>query len=138
MEPMKQFLAFIMAAVIVAYVAVEWLHVDFWVKPAEEKLSLLWERDLHEAAQENHLPKEWQEISEVSIESPDPRVTEWLESVRAPIEINENGEYLLNVTVIHWVEGRKYGVILQYELFHKPTENKVLEFGRTLHLGYVL
>ncbi len=60
---------------------------------------------------------------------------EWIEKVKAPIEINKEGDLLADIFVIHQINENRYGVTIQYEFIQLKDQNKIGEFARTLWLG---
>ncbi len=107
----------------------------YWLLPPEEKLISSWKSDL--ALIQNTQPASMlKRIGKVRLRANDHSpAQEWVEKIRAPIEIQKNGDILADVFLIHQIDGHRYGVVVQYEFIDIKTNNKVGEFARTLWLG---
>ena len=122
---------------LVAFVSVFVLHLDFYLKKPQDKFAAAWQSDMTLLEKSGKLPKEWQEIKEISVKGQASPATEWVEDVLPPISATKKGKYRLNIFVIHWIDGYRYGVVIQYDLVDIQTQNVVSEIGRTLKLGFV-
>lgn len=113
------------------------LRLDYWLAPPNEKFVRSWQDDIALLQESKRFPQEWYEIKEVNIRSDNSPAQEWIENLKAPITLNPNGTYRLNVFVIHWLEDIRYGVVVQYNLVDLRNNNTVWELGRTFKLGFV-
>jgi hypothetical protein len=118
-------------------VLVAFLKLSFWLAPPEEKFSRAWKEDIQLLEKSGKLPKEWQSIKAVEMTGDNSPVQNWLPGLVAPIKKNPEGNYQLNVFLIHWLEDNRYGVVIQYHLVDLNTKNTIWEIGRTLKLGFV-
>lgn len=117
--------------------AAAYFNLAFWIKPPEQRLSIIWQRDIDHLKKEKKLPQVFNEISKVQVNSPDARIAEWIDDVKIPVSRNQKGQYTMQIMLVQWIEGHQYGVVVQYDIFDSQTENKVFELGRTFHLGYI-
>ena len=127
----------ISSIVMLLFIGIVAFHLDFWLLKPEQKFAEAWRSDMHLLEQSRKLPPEWKEIREISVKGQASPVTEWISQVSPPIQATKDGRYRLNVFVIHWLEGYRYGVVIQYDLIDLKTQNTVSELGRTLKLGFV-
>ena len=119
------------------FISFTFLHLDFYLKKPQDKFAAAWQADIQLLEKSGKLPKEWKEIREISVKGQASPVTEWVGEVTPPIPAFKAGKYRLNVFVIHWIDGYRYGVVIQYDLVDLKSQNVVSEIGRTLKLGYV-
>ena len=141
-------LASLVAIVWIAYVQ---LGVSYYTKPPYSKLIASWTDDVHNLEKMKKLPKEWSEIRELDIKGDNSwPIQDWLGKIRdqkpkpgseslqkPPIKLNPKGRYKLEVFLIHWIEGYRYGAVIQYHLVDLATTNTIWELDRTYHLGFV-
>lgn len=113
------------------------LKADYWAAPPEEKFAKSWEQDIRLLESSQKLPKEWKAIKEVTVKAANSPAQEWIEHKKAPITTDPKGSHRLEVFVIHWIEGYRYGVVFQYNLVDLTNHNTTWELGRTLKLGFV-
>lgn len=113
------------------------LHIDYWLAPPYEKFKRSWAEDVLLLEKSKSLPKEWDSIREIAIKSDNSPAQDWIAETQAPITVTSKGNYRLDVFVIHWLEGYRYGVVLQYNLVDLRNQNTIWELGRTLKLGWV-
>lgn len=111
------------------------LQQRFWFLPPPQKLELVWNDDLKLLQNSRHASL-LQDVREVKLRatahSP---AQDWLPKVRAAVPTKKDGKLILDIFLIHQIEGHRYGVIMQYALLDAKTGNMVDEFARTLWLG---
>ena len=112
-------------------------RIGYWLSPPIEKFQQSWAEDIQLLEGSGKLPKEWKSIRSIKVEAANPPATDWSATALPPVQITSDGKYRLDVFVIHWLEGFRYGVVIQYNLIDLQTQNKIWELGRTLKLGIV-
>jgi hypothetical protein len=112
-------------------------HVGYWMKPPAEKFLISWSEDVQLLEKTQKLPKEWKEIKEISIKGDNSPVQDWIQKIKPPITKKASGRYRLEIFIIHWIEGYRYGTVVQYDLVDLVTNNTVWEISRTYKLGIV-
>lgn len=127
-------LASIATLFLIAFVV---FRADYWLMHPKEKFLHSWQEDVKLLEATNKLPKEWQEIGKVALSSDNSPAQHWLENIRPPIQIKKDGQYRLDVFVIHWIEDTRYGAVVQYNIVDMKTQNTIWELGRTFKLGYI-
>lgn len=121
---------------------------SYYIKSPYAKLMSRWSDDIRLLQRVDKLPKQWAEIKELEIGGDNSWPTQdWLEKITtsAKAEINSvlsikknpNGRYKLEVFLVHWIEGYRYGVVVQYHLVDLATTNTIWELDRTFKLGIV-
>lgn len=111
---------------------------QFWLLTPKEKFLTAWSQDLELLSKSGNLPKEWENIREVALKTDNSPAQDWISGVKPPIPTNQNGTYRLDVFVVHWLEGYRYGAILTYSLVDtRRNDNTVWELSRTHKLGIV-
>ena len=113
-----------------------YFRVGFFLKPPHEKLLVSWREDVQLLEESKKLPKEWGEIREITINSDNSPVHDWLDRIKPPIQKNPRGKYRLEAFLNQWIEGYRYGVVIQYKLIDMTNSNTVWELGRTYKLGF--
>lgn len=113
------------------------INLPFWLKPANERLSLLWKRDVSNLKKLNKLPKLFSDIGEIELISEDARTGEWVDKVKIPFKKKEGGSHRLTISVLQWIENHQYGVVMEFSIFEIKTDNKVYELGRTYQVGFI-
>lgn len=116
-------------------VALVGFNQKYWLLPPQEKFEHSWRTDtqLLLGTKQSELLKR---VAKVRLRgdghSP---ADEWIEKVKAPIELNKDGDLLADIFVIHQINENRYGVTIQYEFIQLKDQNKIGEFARTLWLG---
>ncbi len=128
---------FLASFVAVFLITAHLLRVEYWLSPPNEKFQQSWREDIQLLEKSKNLPAQWQEIGEVYLRSDNSPAQEWITTKANPIKTNSKGKYKLDVFVIHWIEGYRYGAIVQYSLVDLTTDNTIWELGRTFKLGIV-
>lgn len=131
-------LLLILALVVIGGVAAVATKADYWLLTPKEKFLKSWQDDTALLRKTKNLPAGWDHIKTVEIKSDNSPATTWVDNLKQRIPVDPNGTYKLNVIVIHWIEGNRYGAIVQYSLTDTKSGNTVWEISRTLHLGYLI
>lgn len=123
------------ALALAALIALVGFNQRYWLLPPHEKLEQSWKQDtqLLLATKQGDLLKRVAKIR-VRSDGHSP-ADEWLEKVKAPLEVNKDGDLLADIFVIHQIDKNRYGVVVQYEFIQLKDQNKIGEFARTLWLG---
>ena len=112
-------------------------NVSYWLLSPEQKFYKSWQADLALLEKSKTLPKQWSLIKELTIKAANAPAQDWIAINRPPIKLNPSANYRLDIFVIHWLEGYRYGVVIEYNLVDLRNENTIWELGRTLKLGWV-
>jgi hypothetical protein len=112
-------------------------HVAYWIKPPAEKFLVSWTDDVQLLEKNQKLPKEWKDIKEISVKGDNSPVQEWIQKIKPPITKKATGRYRLEVFIIHWIDGYRYGTVVQYDLVDLVTNNTIWEISRTYKLGFI-
>lgn len=110
---------------------------EFWVAPPAKKFEISIKRDLSHLLSTNALPKEWSEIALFEIKTDASPAQDWISEKVLNISKNEKGKFKLQVFVSLWIEGSRYGTLVQYDLVDLKTKNTVWETNRNYKLGIV-
>ena len=114
------------------------LRGSFWVSSPQKKFELAWRNDVELLQNSRMLPKQWDQIREIRLSSDNSPVQGWLSQVKPPIHTDPNGRFRLDIYFLHWIEGYRYGVIVNYRLEDLANKNNtVWEQARTFRLGLV-
>lgn len=111
---------------------------DYWLLSPKDKFLQRWQQDTALLRKSKSLPPGWDHVRSVDVRSDNSPAANWVESLKSRIPTDPTGTYQMNVMIIHWIEGNKYGAIVQYTLIDTKTGNTVWEISRTLHLGYLI
>ena len=101
----------------------------------EERLSSLWERDIIQLTAAGKLPKEFFETKEIKITYGSDRAKWLIQAAKSPLHTVADGKYRLDFFADHYVDGKDFGVVLQYQLVDLTSNDMIWELGRTLKLG---
>lgn len=138
---MRKFLGFIfiiVALTVAGGVVAVATKSDYWLLSPKEKFLRSWQDDLNLLQKRKALPEGFSHLKSVEIRSDNSPASEWVESLRSKIPLDPTGTYQLKIMVVHWIDGNKYGTIVQYTLVDTRSGNTVWEISRTLHLGYLI
>lgn len=100
-------------------------------KTPSEQLRRMIEADFKDLYSNKELPAEWSKIGDVKVIRNSNLANALLGENNPSFKTLENGPFYLEVELIDLEEELNPGIILQASLFHKKTENKVFEIGRT-------
>lgn len=126
-------------------------HLNYYLKQPFEKLIITWSEDVKNLERSKSLPKEWSDIKEFEIKGDNSWPTQdWITQIKKkdtrkttntvlipPIKLNSSGRFKLEIFLIHWIEGYRYGAIVQYHLVEIATKNTVWELDRTYKMGFI-
>ncbi len=125
------------AGIVLAFLAMFLLKIDYWLLPPAKKMAASWKADIDMLEKSGKLPKQWKDIREVTIKADNSQIQEWLKDLQPPIHRNREGNFRLEVFLVHWIEGYRYGAVVQYHLVDLRNQNTIWEDGRTFKLGFV-
>jgi hypothetical protein len=80
--------------------------------------------------QQKSLPDALDSVREIEWIAPDPISKVWAKYIHAPISINSQGEYHLELMLLSQNDSALVAVV-QYHLIHIKSKNSVWELGRT-------
>lgn len=118
-----------------ALIALVGFNQRYWLLPPPEKFDQSWKADLALLAKTKQ-GEMLKRVAKIRVRSDGHSpASDWIEKIKAPVELNKEGDLLADVFIIHQIDEHRYGVIVQYEFIQLKDENKVGEFARTLWLG---
>lgn len=79
----------------------------------------------------------WSSLKDIQLQFSDSSLFHYLNRDHLPVSLANDGKYELQIQVIRWIEGHRHGLVMDFEVFDTETDNKVSEFGRTYHVGYI-
>ncbi len=100
-----------------------------------DRLVVLIKNDLEKLNSARGLPEEWEGVKNVRYVISSERIKKIPEKFKTVFPRNENGNFVLVVSIVDWEQASKFGVVVQYEIFEAESENKIWELGRTFELG---
>ena len=110
--------------------------VDQYLKPKQMRLYNDWQKDISKLSQNKQFSDMLKQIRTVEIHFTDPDIAEEFVDFKAPFRVFKNQNLVMKVSITRWIDKNRYGFLVQHELFDE-TENKIYEFGRTYHTGYI-
>ena len=122
---------------LVAIVLAASFNLRFWISPPAEKLNRTWASDLQLLESSHKLPKQWDQIREVTVKADNSVLQDWLHDIKPPIKKNPAGRFRLDTFLVFFIEGNRYGTLIQYHLIDLANQNTVWEDGRTFKLGII-
>lgn len=120
---------------LVAAVILNQALVKFWISSPEKKFALAVAEDLKLLEKSHFLPPGWQKIKKIDLTSDASHVSNWLNSHTFEIPQKKDGEYILEIFVSEWIDGYRYGALVEYDLVDIKNKNTVWELNRTYKLG---
>lgn len=127
-------------------------RVGYLIKSPYEKLVATLNEDIKNLAASKKLPPAWNDIKEIKFKGDNTwPVQDWLTKLSPPktspapkkiptkpaIVAKANGRFRLDIFLIHWIEGYRYGAVVQFQLIDLATTNTVWELDRTYKLGFI-
>jgi hypothetical protein len=112
-------------------------NLKFWLLPPAQKFSIAVADDLKLLDQKHFLPEAWQKIQKISLSSDASHVSNWLNEQSFQIPVQKNGEYILEIFVSEWIDGNRYGALVEYDLVNIKNKNTIWELNRTYKLGFL-
>lgn len=125
------------ALALIIYIVAHAYNIEFWAAPPAEKFVRSWRADIASLTSKNKLPKQWSDIKEIRVQTDSSPAQNWVKDLVVPAQTKPNGHYRLEIFVIHWIEGYRYGVVVQHNLVDLANNNTVWEMNRTYKLGIV-
>lgn len=110
--------------------------VQFYMNPPEQRLFLLWQKDIEKLYKDEKFKKAFKYIAKVEIHFTDPDVAEEFSNFKSPFKTGGSSGYILRVNVTRWIQKNQYGFVIQHDIFDQ-NEDKVYEFGRTYQVGFI-
>lgn len=123
------------AGLVGAAYAYQHFRVEFWLLTPVDKFNKSWTDDLTSLRATAKLPNELDNVANIQIRADNSPAQNWLPYLKPPIKKKSDGKYKLNVFITHWIEGNRFGVIVQHNLIHLPSGNNVWELNRNYKLG---
>lgn len=127
----------VFSTLLVAVALAHYFRLSYWMAPPAEKMAIAWADDMRLLENSKKLPKQWSEIREVAVRADTSVIQDWLKNLTPPINRNPNGNYKLETFLVFWIDGYRYGTVVQYHLVDLRNQNTVWEDGRTFKLGFV-
>ena len=124
--------------IIIGAVGAYAMKADYWLLSPRDKFLRSWREDLTRLQKAKTLPTGWDHVRTINVRSDNSPAADWVDALKARIPTDPSGTYQLNIIVIHWIDGTRYGAIIQYNLTDTKSGNTVWEISRTLHLGYLI
>ncbi len=131
----KKKLIYGLAVLIMTAFAVTRADVAFWLAPPHKKFALATRTDFNLLMKNHYLPPSWSNIRTIEISSDASHVQDWLGPEAFDVKKKADGEFALKVFVSEWIDGYRYGALVQYDLINLKTKNTVWELNRTYKLG---
>lgn len=125
------------AIVLMILFSAERADVAFWFAPPANKFALATRTDMKLLEKNHYLPKAWSKIKSIEISSDASHVQDWLKADAFDIAKVNSGEFTLNIFVSEWIDGYRYGALVQYDLIDIKSKNTVWELNRTYKLGWM-
>lgn len=126
-------LLLIVSALLLGYLS---SPLPFYLKPGVKRLQEVWTEDLNSLSKNKNFHNTISQLGSVEIHFTDPQVAEEFSGLEAPFVLNREKPLVLRVSITRWIDKSKYGFIVQHEIFDKD-DDKIFEFGRTYHIGYI-
>ena len=134
---MKKLLVIVCALAFVASLLFTQLNATFWLAPPEKKFALAIAEDLKLLEQKHFLPEGWQKIQSIALTSDASHVSNWLKKNSFEIKQKPTGDFILEIFVSEWIDGYRYGALVEYDLVDSKNKNTVWELNRTYKLGFI-
>ncbi len=109
---------------------------QFYIKPREERLFILWQKDIEKLYRDENFKKTFRHIAKVETHFTDPEVAEEFSDFKTPFKAGDSTGYILKLNITRWIQKNQYGFVIQHEIFDQ-NEDKIYEFGRTYQVGFV-
>ena len=134
MNPQKKAI-FGMAILLLVIFALARADVGFWAATPAKKFALATRTDIRLLEKNHYLPPAWSKIKSIEVSSDASHVQNWLTADAFDIPRKKDGEYNLEIFVSEWIDGYRYGALVQYDLVEIKTKNTIWELNRTYKLG---
>ena len=110
--------------------------VQFYMKPTEQRLFILWHKDIQKLYKDEKFKKAFKRVAKVEIHFTDPDVAEEFSNFKSPFKTGDSSGYILKVNITRWIQKNQYGFVIQHDIFDQD-EDKIYEFGRTYQVGFI-
>lgn len=98
-------------------------------------INKVWRTDFQRLLKSGEIPVAWGKINQVLFIPTDPLTVELAQYLQAPVKINKDGEYRLEVSIMsHQSESDKTQVLLQHNIIDTQNENTIWELNKTYNL----
>ncbi len=121
---------------VVIFVIAIWPLRSMWKAPEERARDIV-AQDIEKIVASGQVGELWGSLKDIQLQFSDSSLFHYLNREHIPVSLKEEGKYELHIQVIRWIEGHKHGLVMDFEFFDVASQNKVSEFGRTYHLGYI-
>lgn len=114
------------------------LPANQWLLSPEERTRLVLSQDIQKMmAEEGESSRFWHSLKDIKINYTEAALLHFIREDNLPLQIQTDGKYELHIQMIRWIEGHRYGLVVDFEIYDAESDNKVGEFGRTYHIGYI-
>ena len=110
--------------------------VQFYMKPREQRLFTLWQKDIQNLYKDQKFKETFKHIAKVEIHFTDPDVAEEFSDFKSPFKTGDPSGYILKLNITRWIQKNQYGFVIQHDIFDQ-SEDKIYEFGRTYQVGFI-
>lgn len=98
-------------------------------------INKVWRTDFQRLLKSGEIPVAWGKINQVLFIPTDPLTVELAQYLQAPVKINKDGEYRLEVSIMsHQSDSDKTQVLLQHNIIDTKNENTIWELNKTYNL----
>ena len=111
-------------------------QVQFYLKPKHERLLILWKKDIGKLYKDKNSRKIFESLARVDVHFTDPQVADEFSEFKAPFKTSDSSGYILKLNITRWIHKNRYGFVIDHEIFDQ-SDDKVYEFGRTYHVGFI-
>lgn len=99
------------------------------------KLNQVWKKDIQRLIESSEIPQAWNMINKVIFIPTDPATQKLSKRLIAPVKVNTQGIYRLEVSIIsHKSDNDQTQILLQHNLVDSENENTIWELNRTYNL----
>lgn len=100
-------------------------------------INKIWRSDIERLIEAGQIPQAWGQISQVVFHPTDPLTTELASVLQAPVLINKDGTYRLEVSIItHQSDQKRTQVLLQHNIVDIHDDNTIWELNKTYNLTH--
>lgn len=111
--------------------------IKLYETPPAERLSKLISQDLENLKLKNSLPPEFKNLSEIEITTEGSTFKPWTDLIKLSIPQTASGTHTLQVFIFFYLNEKKYGANVQYDLVENKSENTIWELSRSYDLGWI-
>lgn len=106
-------------------------YLNFTESSPQKKLEYFWHRDTKTLLKNKKLPKAWNDIKEIDFFGGTKEEKNWIQSIKSPVPINKKGQHKMEILLLTWKDGERFGAIIQYDIINIKSGNLLWELGRT-------